>query len=357
MVEPTLVGGKPISEHTRSFTSDQLRLRAKQPNIILILPDEQRADSLGAYGSSWARTPAFDRLAREGARWRGYTPNPVCIPARHNLLTGLPARFHGAADNGLASPAPETPRLPALLAGAGYHCGGIGKFHFTPCRTHHGFHELQLMEEIPRYVRDDQYLQFLRANGQARLRNIHGIRNLLYWQPQRSLVPEELHGTTWVGDQALRFIRDNARRPVFLQLGFIAPHPPLDVPDRWAELATGHAPPAAVPRRADPPPALVACIESFDDPRPDKVARTRELYQAAVWQVDHQVGRVLAELDRLGLAEDTLVIASSDHGEMLHDLGAWSKSPPLRGRVRRAHAPALARAHRARRARRVRRSQ
>jgi arylsulfatase A-like enzyme len=216
-------------------------------------------------------------------------------------------------------------------SGAGYHCAGIGKFHFTPPLTHHGFHELELMEEIPRWVDDDRYLQFLRANGHGRLRNLHGIRNLLYWQPQRSLVPEEHHGTTWVGDRAVRFLRDNARRPFFLQLGFIAPHPPLNVPDRWAELAKGAPLPPAAARRPDPPQALRDLIESYDDPRPEKVARTRELYHAAVWHVDHQVGRVLAELDALGLAENTLVIAASDHGDSLGDLGAWSKSVPYEG--------------------------
>jgi arylsulfatase A-like enzyme len=103
------------------------------------------------------------------------------------------------------------------------------------------------------------------------------------------------------------------------------------VPVRWAELAKGAPLPPPVPRRDDPPPALLAHIGEYDDPRPEKVARTRELYHAAVWQVDHQVGRVLAELDALGLAENTLVIAASDHGDSLGDLGAWSKSVPYEG--------------------------
>jgi len=255
----------------------------------------------------------------------------VCVPARHNLLTGLPARFHGLSDNASADLDPSLPRLPQLLGEAGYHCGGIGKFHFKGPRSHHGFHELLLMEEIPRYVRDDQYLMYLRANGFHRLRNLHGIRNLLYLQPQRSLLPEAHHGTTWVGEQSLRFIRDNANRPFFLQIGFIHPHPPFNVCDRWADAARGAAVPPPAAARGDAPRALLTAMGAYDDPQPQKISRTRELYHAAVWQVDHQIGRILAGLDELKLADNTLVIATSDHGEMLGDLGAWGKSLPYEG--------------------------
>jgi len=335
MPHPTLINGRPISDYTRSFTRDQIERRGPQPNIILLLPDQQRHDTIQALGCPWARTPAFDRLVREGVAFRNaYSPNPVCVPARHNLLTGLPARFHGLSDNGSADLDASLPRLPHLLAEAGYHCCGIGKFHFKGPRTHHGFHELQLMEEIPRYVRDDQYLQYLRAHGFGRLRNLHGIRNLLYLQPQRSLLPEAHHGTTWVGEQSLRFIRDNANRPFFLQVGFIHPHPPFNVCDRWADAARGAALPPPHAARGDSPRALATAMGAYDDPQPQKVARTRELYHAALWQVDHQVGRILDSLDALGLRDNTLVIATSDHGEMLGDLGAWGKSLPYEGACR-----------------------
>jgi arylsulfatase len=332
MIEPTLIQGRPISDYTRTFTRDAIRNRGQKPNIIILLPDQQRHDTIRAMGCPWAQTPGFDRLVREGVAFRNaYSPNPVCIPARHNLLTGLPGRFHGLLDNSGAVVDQSLPRIPRLLAERGYHCGGIGKFHFNSVRTHHGFHELLLMEEIPRYARDDQYLQYLRAHGYGRLRNLHGIRNLLYLQPQRSLVPEEHHGTTWVGDESLRFIRENANRPFFLQAGFIAPHPPFNCPERWAERCRDALIPPPSAARSDPVAALARAMHEYDDPRPEKIRRTRELYHGAVWHVDHQVDRILALLDELGLAHNTLVITCSDHGEMLGDLGAWGKSLPYEG--------------------------
>jgi arylsulfatase A-like enzyme len=338
---PTLVGGKPVSEWIRSFTVDRNRVRGDRPNIIVLFTDEQRWDTIGAAGCPWAVTPNLDRLARGGVLFRnGYTPVPVCVPARHNLLTGLPAKVHGFYDNRAALFPPEVPRLPRLLSEAGYHCGGIGKFHFQPAREHHGFHQLRLMEEIPRCVGDDEFLQFLRARGHGRVRNIHGIRNLLYVQPQRSLLPEEAHGTTWVGDEAVRFIRENAFRPFFLQACWIAPHPPFALPDRWAEHPGAAAIPDPVAPREDAPAPIAESAASYDDPTPGKFRRARELYHRAVWQVDAQVGRILDELDRLGLADNTLVLFTSDHGDMLGDLGAWHKSVPYEGST---HIPLIAR--------------
>lgn len=331
MSEIPTYGGKRILDYTRSFTRDRYARRHEdpRPNIVLLFTDEQRADTIGALGAEWMQTPNLDRLAAEGTAFvNAHTPNPVCVPARHNVVTGLPARYHGMADNQSAVIHRSIPRLPQLLADAGYHCGEVGKMHFQPPRTHHGFHRMQLMEEIPVSPADDEYLQYLRANGLENIRNTHGVRNLLYWQPQRSLVPEEHHGTSWVGDRSAEFIRDNAWRPFFLWAGWIAPHPPLNCPDRWAELYTGADLPEPTPPRENPNARLAHAMGQLDDPSPQKVRRLRELYYGAVSHVDHNVGKILQALEETHQAENTLVIFTSDHGEMLGDLGSWSKSQP-----------------------------
>jgi len=325
MSEP-LFQGKPVREWTR-FQYDKYRRPGAKPNIVLLFTDEQRYDTVRALGYRWMKTPALDRLCAEGTAYvNAHSPNPVCIPARHNLLIGLPARYHGMHDN-ISRVIPRSiPRLPQILAEAGYYTGAIGKMHFQPARTAHGFHTMQLMEEIPPCWYEDDYLAYLRANGYARLRNIHGVRNLLYWQPQRSLVPEKHHGTTWVGDRSVEFIRANAWRPFFLWAGWIAPHPPQDVPGRWAELYRGADIPEPYAPCEHPHRILAGCGQ--DDPSEAKTRRLRELYYGAISHVDHNVGQILDTLDECGLAGNTLVIFASDHGDMLGDLGGWNKSMP-----------------------------
>ena len=113
----------------------------KRPNIILIACDQLRSDFVGCYGSSFMHTPNIDALAAQGCVYENaYSPNPVCIPARHNMLTGLTARHHGYDDNYFgneAKPAPyELPTFPLILSDAGYETVAIGKLHFQPERRH-----------------------------------------------------------------------------------------------------------------------------------------------------------------------------------------------------------------------------
>jgi arylsulfatase len=319
----------------------------KKPNILLLITDQQRHDTIACAhtGACDLRTPNFDRLAAGGLRFaRAYSPNPVCIPARYNLLTGLTARFHGHADNGSAPLPGGIPCLPQILSEAGYLTHAVGKMHFQPMREHHGFHRMELMEETPRYRQDDDYLRHLQAVG-CRVLHQHGVRHLLYHQPQRSLVPEEHHGTRWVADRAIDFLERNANgpRPFFLKASWIAPHPPENVPERLADCYVGARLPPRIPRveqrpgREDILPTARATRHLGDGMVEGDAARLRrhqEHYHASLAFVDEQMGRVLDALDRLGVADETLVIATSDHGEMLGDLDCFQKSVPYEGASR-----------------------
>lgn len=251
-----------------------------RPNILLITCDQLRFDFVGAYGCDFIQTPNIDRLAREGRLFENaYSPNPVCIPARHNLITGLGAR-------------------------------------------HHGFDDMPATREA------DDYAMYLAQNGYGSLQSVHGVRTCLYMQPQRSLVPEEHHGSAWVADRTIRSLRENhGRKPFLIWAGFIHPHPPLDVPQRWADMYKGKVP---KPTQTKTPLSALAreniqlgCLE-------DEAAlmRVRELYAAAMSFADHQIGRILDELDALRMGDDTLVVFTSDHGEMLGDLGTFQKFLP-----------------------------
>ena len=115
-----------------------------RPNILLITCDQLRSDFVGAYGADFMRTPNIDRLAEEGCLYENaYSPNPVCIPARHNMLTGLTAKHHGYDDNyfdAVAKPCPwQLPTFPQILSDGGYETIAVGKIHFQPERRHTGF--------------------------------------------------------------------------------------------------------------------------------------------------------------------------------------------------------------------------
>lgn len=302
----------------------------KRPNFLILFTDQQRYDTIGAAGFSHMRTPNLDRLVREGCLFtNAYTPNPVCIPARHNLLTGLPARYHGYNANNSHPLDHALPTLPRIFSDAGYVTRAIGKMHFRPPRRHSGFDRMELMEEIPHVRDDDDYAQYLKAVGYGNVRNLHGVRNLLYMVPQRSLVPEAHHGTTWVADRCIDFINTEAgRRPFFLWAGWIAPHPPFNVPDEFADMYKNAVLPEPFSSETAQWFHAVQSKSMADLPRPELLRRMRELYFAAISHVDKNVGRVLDALERRGELDNTVVLFTSDHGEMLGDHGCFAKMQP-----------------------------
>ncbi len=308
-------------------------MSGKRPNILLLFTDQQRYDTIAASGYSHMLTPHLDRLVKEGTSFsRAYSPNPVCIPARHNLITGLSARYHNFAANDAHSLDFRLPVLPQILSDAGYETRAVGKMHFRPTRRHNGFLKMELMEEIPRYRRDDEYATYLKQVGLGNVQNIHGVRNLLYMVPQRSLIPEKHHGSTWVADRSIEFLRENGgKRPFFLWSSWIAPHPPFDVPDDFAELYRDHDIPQPLVSETE---LSAAAREShrfmdFDPKRETEyIRRARELYCSSISQVDKNIGRILDELENMGELNNTFIVFTSDHGEMLGDHGCFQKMLP-----------------------------
>ena len=312
----------------------------KQPNILLVTTDQQRYDTVRALGYDFMETPNLDSLAAEGCCYpNAYSNNPVCMAARHNIITGLTARYHGFDDNYFEEnpkviPA-DLPTFPQLLSDAGYDTIAIGKMHFQPCRRHNGFTKMELMEEIPRYLEDDEYTMYLRDNGYAGLQSPHGVRHLLYMLPQRSLIDEEHHGSAWVAERSIHHLKENAgKRPFFLWSSFIAPHPPFDVPENWADLYKGKDLPP-VKKSVTPISRLAEwkkCIADYPDE--SYLQRVRELYYASISFVDYNIGKIIRQLKEMGEYDNTLIIFTSDHGEMLGDYGTYQKMLPYDGSAR-----------------------
>ncbi len=308
-------------------------MKAKRPNILMITTDQQRFDTISAAGFSFMKTPNLDRLCKEGCLYtHAYSPNPVCIPARHNLLTGLPCKYHGFDDNYFSETRNIPYQLPTfaqLLSDAEYDTVAIGKMHFQPYRRHNGFHRLFLMDEIARFREDDDYALYLQKEGYGNIQSMHGVRHMLYMLPQRSLLPIEHHGSTWVANKTIEILEENhGKRPFMIWTGFIEPHPPFDVPAEWADLYKNQELPE--PIKSVTPLSTIAEENKHiaDYPTEDYLKRARELYFASISFVDHQIGRILDKLEEIGELDNTMILFTSDHGEMMGDLGTFQKFLP-----------------------------
>lgn len=305
-----------------------------RPNILLLFTDQQRFDTIAALGNPLIKTPALDRLVRGGVAFtRAYTPSPVCVSARCALATGLYPHRTGCCDNGCGNGAGQTSVM-ELLSGAGYQCHGVGKMHFEPdWRALWGFESRDLSEECNA---PDDFRASLDAAGYEHVLDPHGVRSEYYYLPQPSQLPARLHNTTWVADRSLDFLdRRDRERPFFLWTSFIKPHPPFEAPTPWNKLYRCAEMP--LPKR----PAGGADLLTYwnlvqnrykyrDQGVDDNLLRTmKAAYYACISFIDYQVGRLLDGLEARGALDNTLILFSSDHGELLGDYDSFGKRSML----------------------------
>ena len=359
--------------------------RAKRPNVLLIITDQQRADHVGFGGNEILRTPNLDALAARGTQFdRCYVANPICMPNRCSILTGRVPTAHGVLfnDRSLAWSANTFVRV---MRGAGYQTGLVGKSHIQ-----HGLSADQapVPEQEPalgdpytegwdtwehpeRYWRgpvevpDDFYgfghVEF--AIGHGDIVGGHHLRWALerggelealsgewgperpartryadWWQVYQPTVPESLYSTTFVTQRSIAWIEKAAAasEPWFLQCSYPDPHHPFTPPGDWWDAYD---------------PELMPVSETFDDPledaprhlrafrglKPgrnpvqmfgptrDQVRHARAAEYGMLELVDQGVGQLLTGLERSGAANDTIVIFTSDHGDMFGDHGLMLK--------------------------------
>lgn len=305
----------------------------KQPNILFVLTDQQRWDTIHAAGNPHIRTPVMDRLCREGVNFaRGYTPSPVCVSARASIITGQYPHNNGCFDNGFPQPT-DRPSLMDCLARAGYLCHGVGKMHFTGDRRGlRGFHTRDVQEELCGAVDADDYLQFVHAQGFGHVHDVMGARGEMYYIPQISQLPARLHPTAWVADRSIDFLQNrDASKPFFLWSSFIHPHPPFSPPTPWNKLYRGARMP--LPKRPDNAEDLWTHLNRHqnrykyrDAGLDDRLLQVmRGYYWACVSFIDYSVGRILDALEQRGELDHTLIVWSSDHGELLGDYNCFGK--------------------------------
>lgn len=300
-------------------------------NVLIIFSDQLRADALGCYGNGTVDTPALDSLAAGGTLYdSAYTPCPVCVPARSSFITGLEPQHGDCYEN--AMPMSQASTFMDELSARGYRTHGVGKMHFTPdAGALRGFETRDTGEEFGT-ADDDDYLAFVAEHGFDFVEHPHGLRDEMYYIPQLSPVPEHLHHSHWVADRSIDFLRkQTADRPFLLWSSFIAPHPPF-------------APPAPWHRRYEPstmidpfvPPASDDLLTVYNrlqnrykyrDGGQDRrlIQLLKAYYFASVSYLDSQVARIVQTLDDSGLRENTTIIVTADHGELLGDYGSFGK--------------------------------
>jgi len=303
----------------------------EKPNILLIVADQFRADCVHADGNGVIRTPNLDRIADEGIRFAcAYSSTPTCTPARSALLTGLSPWRHGMLGYGrVAEKYPiEKPRA---LRDAGYYTFGLGKMHWHPQRNAHGFHQVLLDEsgraELPDFRSD--YRGWFASEAPTLNPDATGIG----WNDYASkayALPERLHPTHWMGETAVRFLREYDREdPFFMKVSFARPHSPYDPPERFMRMYED----ADLPKAAVGKWAARYAPRSGDDSAiwhgelgPEQVRRSRQGYYGSVTFVDDAIGRILDALEKRGWLDDTLVLFTADHGDMTGDHNLWRKS-------------------------------
>jgi len=305
-----------------------------RPNILLLFTDQQRFDTLAALGNPVIKTPNFDRLVREGTAFTSaYTPSPVCVPARGCMHYGQYTSTLGCYENG--DPMPEDrPSFVESLTEAGYRTHGIGKCHFTP-ESHalRGFETREEQEEMVDDPAKDDYQAWLFEQSETLLTDPHGVRGEMYYIPQPAQMAAKKHPTNWIGERSVKFINDRTElnQPWMLFSSFVHPHPPFAPPVPWHKLYRAFDMPLPhVPQDWE---TLLLYINhhqnryKYRDRGIDQnlLRCMKAYYYACISFVDFQIGKILQSLEKTGQLDRTLILMSSDHGELLGDYNSFGK--------------------------------
>jgi len=301
----------------------------KKPNILVIMVDQLAPQFLSAYGHPLVKTPNLDRLAEAGVVFdAAYCNAPLCAPSRYVMMTGrLPSRI-GAWDN--AAPlSSEVPTFAHYLAALGYRTCLTGKMHFCGPDQLHGF-EQRLTTDV--YPADFTWTPQWDEPAKV-LDWFHTMEVVRKAGP--CLRSTYLDFDDEVTFTAKRYLFDLARggdeRPFCLVASLIHPHDPyINRPEYWDLYRDDEIdPPAVAPGNVedDPHSRRLRAAMGMDDPPPSEaeVRAARHGYYASVSYLDARIGELLAALEETGFAEDTLVLFTADHGDMLGERGLWFK--------------------------------
>ena len=332
------------------FTRRSYGDATRPPNILLFFPDQHRPDWTSINKGLPVRTPNLERLAGEGLRFtQAICPSPLCAPSRACLAlgreydrTGVPTNKHNVADGEIT--------FYARLRDAGYRVGGVGKFDLRKGASDWGldgrhhvngksyFDEWGFTDGLDSEGKGATLLKIVNredpanARGEAPYskmltdRHDGSLKRYLEWHNQQKKekigwaytapmdIPDDAYNDNWVGNNGLNLIKEfPTGKPWFLQVNFPGPHPPEDITFKMAEWYKDAAFPE--PHKNDQLPK-------------EKHTDIRRNYSAMVDNIDQWFGKYIAEIEKRGELQNTIIVWSSDHGEMLGDHNRWGKSVP-----------------------------
>lgn len=323
------------------------------------MSDQLRADALGCAGNPHARTPNLDRLAAEGFQFtHAFTPSPLCVPARIALTTGCyPHKAAGSKQND-GRIKTGFPKLGEQLNMRGYETYAVGKLHYHPYeppgapRTTHGLTHVELAESgriAHQYDRTgtvrglEDYLDYLHTVGWGGYSRGNGLGNNDVF-PAASPIPEEHYVDTWVAERAIHHMRAHVReksgKPFFMWASFPKPHSAYDPPRPFDSMFDPRELPAPIgdisliQERGIAPLFAEYAKYNWHSLSPAAKQTIKAHYYGLVALQDKLVGRLLACLDDNGLRDNTVVVFTSDHGDMLGDFGLFFKKTFYNGSVR-----------------------
>ena len=353
----------------------------KSPNILLITSDQHHYNAIGAKDPE-LKTPALDRLCSEGTRFeRAYCCNPTCTPTRASIITGMYPSQHGAWSLGTKL-FEDVPTVSGILKENGYYTGLVGKAHFQPVASKKGMESIECQPTL----RDLDFWRNFKGPwygfDHVETARMHACEHLVgghyaIWMEEKGFknwkdyfedyppnaekcarlrsdrhwkLPEEYHYTTWTGERSIAQINQAVKedKPFFIWSSFHDPHPPYLVPEPWASMY-------------DPAKMRPGKITHGEhDKNPEHFRKTQEndpeywkhvtrdegavhgaashlrdeeelkkdiaVYFGMISFMDYQIGLILDELDRLGIAENTLVVFTTDHGHFLGQHGLTAKA-------------------------------
>jgi arylsulfatase A-like enzyme len=357
---------------------------SRRPNILLITSDQQHYSTLGAVNPK-IKTPALDRLCRQGTRFdRAYCPNPTCTPTRASIITGMYPSQHGAWSLGTKL-MEDVPTLGDMLGTAGYYTALVGKAHFQPLASEPGYESIECqptLRDLDFWRRFQgpwygfQHVETARMHGNES----HAGQHYALWMEEKGLtnwrdyfqpwppkeddsgkpyyekgqlhwdLPEEYHYSVWTAERTVDHIGRavEADQPFFAWASFHDPHPPYTVPEPWASM---YDPAEMDPGRltegehdANPPHfaealKLDAKMRDIFPPSDgaihgghshahdlEQLKKNMAIYYGMTSFMDAQIGRILDRLDELGQADNTIIVFTTDHGHFLGQHGLTAKA-------------------------------
>ena len=318
----------------------------KKLNFVFIFCDQLRHDFLGCYGADFIKTPNIDKIAQTGVVYdNAYSQTPVCVPARASLLTGRTSIKDGIGSNAnwLRADLSECgiKTWPEILNDNGYYTAAIGKMHFYPWDKTHGF-GYRVIAEDKRWIKiRDDYYKFLRENGE---RKYHANEHAGYPQNMGAIInrlPYEFSVDHYVGNEACKFLDVYSKdRHFALMVGFPGPHCPYDpCEENLARVDKGKIP---IPIPSDKTAENIHIEQirfnkfpwngvDLSDFTIEQQMKVRQHYAASIVQIDDEVGEILKKINENDLEENTVVIFSSDHGDLQGDHGLIGKGPYYEG--------------------------